>query len=75
MRRAFYYFLRFDAASEPDVEKVVNEAVQKYDRLDIFFANAGRSSGTLFTETRVDQFMDVLRVNTLRYTGVDLEML
>jgi NAD(P)-dependent dehydrogenase (short-subunit alcohol dehydrogenase family) len=58
---------QFDAANEAAVEKVVQEAVDKYGRLDVFFANAGVSSGTVFTETTVEQFMNVMRVNTLGY--------
>ena len=58
---------RFDASDEPSVQRVVQEAVQNYGRLDVFFANAGISSGTgLFTETTDDEFMRVMKVNSLR---------
>jgi NAD(P)-dependent dehydrogenase (short-subunit alcohol dehydrogenase family) len=57
---------QFDAANEASVEKVVNEAVQEYGRLDVFFANAGISGGTIFTETTEEQFMNIMRVNSLR---------
>lgn len=55
----------FDAADEAEVEKVVQEAVAKYGRLDIFFANAGIATGAIFTETTSEDFMEVMRVNTL----------
>jgi NAD(P)-dependent dehydrogenase (short-subunit alcohol dehydrogenase family) len=58
---------QFDASEEAAVQNVVEEAVAKYGRLDIFFANAGTSSGTLFTETTTEDFMKVMKVNTLRY--------
>jgi NAD(P)-dependent dehydrogenase (short-subunit alcohol dehydrogenase family) len=57
----------FDAANEAAVEKVVGEAVEKYGRLDVFFANAGIATGAIFTETEAEDFMEVMRVNTLRY--------
>lgn len=57
----------FDAADEVEVEKVVQEAVDKYGRLDIFFANAGIATGAIFTETTSEDFMEVMRVNTLRF--------
>jgi len=55
----------FDAADEAAVEKVVGEAVAKYGRLDIFFANAGIATGAIFTETEAKDFMEVMRINTL----------
>jgi NAD(P)-dependent dehydrogenase (short-subunit alcohol dehydrogenase family) len=58
---------QFDASEEPPVQKVVEEAVAKYGRLDIFFANAGMSNGSLFTDTTTEEFMKVMKVNTLRY--------
>jgi NAD(P)-dependent dehydrogenase (short-subunit alcohol dehydrogenase family) len=60
----------FDAADEPAVAKVCEEAHEKYGRLDVFFANAGIASGAIFTETTTEDFMEMMRVNTLRY--VDL---
>lgn len=57
----------FDAADEASVEKVVNEAVNSYGRLDIFFANAGIVGMNLKLEdVKPEQFMEVLRINTLR---------
>lgn len=57
----------FDAADEASVEKIVNEAVDSYGRLDIFFANAGIVGMSVKLEDiKPEQFMEVLRVNTLR---------
>ncbi|PHH70905.1 hypothetical protein CDD80_5667 [Ophiocordyceps camponoti-rufipedis] len=53
---------RFDAASETDVKAVVDDAVARFGRLDVFFANAGVTGGE---EVSAEGFMDVLRVNTL----------
>jgi NAD(P)-dependent dehydrogenase (short-subunit alcohol dehydrogenase family) len=57
---------QFDASDEAEVEKVVKEAVDTYGRLDVFFANAGIATGAIFTETTSEDFMRVMRVNTLR---------
>jgi NAD(P)-dependent dehydrogenase (short-subunit alcohol dehydrogenase family) len=56
---------KFDASDEKSVKAVVEEALQKYGRLDIFFANAGIASGKLFTETSDEEFMRMLKANTL----------
>ncbi|KAF1830270.1 3-oxoacyl-reductase-like protein [Decorospora gaudefroyi] len=56
---------QFDAADEAAVEAVVHEAVEKYGRLDVFFANAGISSSRVFWEETATNFMNVLRTNTL----------
>lgn len=56
---------QFDAGEEAAVKKVVEEALEKYGRLDVFFANAGMSSGKIFTETTSDEFMKMMRTNTL----------
>lgn len=57
---------QFDAAEEEKVKAVVADAVAKYGKLDVFFANAGIASGGLFTETTPEEFMNMMRVNTLR---------
>lgn len=57
----------FDAADETSVEKVISEALDSYGRLDIFFANAGIvGTNTKLENVKPEQFMEVLRVNTLR---------
>lgn len=57
-----------DVSDEKKVKAVVDDALAKYKRLDIFFANAGiAGKHAMFTEYDDSEFMDVMRVNTLRY--------
>lgn len=58
---------QFDAGDDASVQKVVEEAFNKYGRLDVFFANAGIASGKIFTEITSEEFMEMLKTNTLRY--------
>jgi NAD(P)-dependent dehydrogenase (short-subunit alcohol dehydrogenase family) len=59
---------QFDAADEKSVKDVVDHAVKTYGRLDVFFANAGVvGPHALFTDITDEQFMAILRTNTLRY--------
>ncbi|KAJ5800507.1 uncharacterized protein N7518_002575 [Penicillium psychrosexuale] len=56
----------FDAADEKAVIAVIDEAVSKYGRLDIFFANAGViGQPKLFTEIDGAGFLNTMRVNAL----------
>ncbi|CDM31482.1 hypothetical protein DTO013E5_2222 [Penicillium roqueforti] len=56
----------FDAADEKAVKAVIDEAVSKYGRLDIFFANAGViGQPKLFTEIDSAGFLNTMRVNAL----------
>jgi NAD(P)-dependent dehydrogenase (short-subunit alcohol dehydrogenase family) len=55
----------FDASDETSVKNVVQEAVDKYGRLDVFFANAGISSGKVFWEEDSAGFMNVMKTNAL----------
>lgn len=55
-----------DAGSEADVAGLVDLAISTFGGLDITYANAGISGGLSgLVDTTPDQFMDVLRVNTL----------
>ncbi|EAQ86796.1 hypothetical protein CHGG_08049 [Chaetomium globosum CBS 148.51] len=57
---------KFDAADEKAVKEVIDDAVKQYGRLDVFFANAGTvGPHALFSEIDADDFMNVLRVNSL----------
>lgn len=57
----------FDAADEASVERVINEALDNYGRLDVFFANAGIvGMNSKLGDVKPEQFMEVLRINTLR---------
>jgi len=56
----------FDAADEASVAAVVQEALDKYARLDIFFANAGALGAVkLLGDITAEEFMETLRINTL----------
>lgn len=57
---------KFDAADEESVKSVVQEALDKHGRLDIMFANAGISSMKLFYDASGEEFMKMMRTNTLR---------
>lgn len=57
---------KVDAGEEKDVEKVVNEALEKYGRLDVFFANAGISvAPASVLDSSAEDFMDTMRINAL----------
>ncbi|CAI7649692.1 hypothetical protein PCG10_001460 [Penicillium crustosum] len=56
----------FDAADEKALSGVIDEAVSKYGRLDVFFANAGVvGQPKLFTEIDSEGFLNTMRVNAL----------
>lgn len=56
----------FDAGDEEAVKAVIDEALKKFGRLDIMFANAGVvGTNKLFTEIQADEFMKTLRTNVL----------
>lgn len=58
---------QFDAADEQAVKAVVDEAIQNYGRLDVFFANAGMVGPmAAFTDVSKEDFMKVLDTNTAR---------
>ncbi|PGH13612.1 hypothetical protein AJ80_06243 [Polytolypa hystricis UAMH7299] len=55
---------QFDAGNEESVKAVVDEALDKYGRLDIIFANAGIvGQPKLFTEITGDEFMRTMDTN------------
>lgn len=57
---------KVDAGEEADVEKLVDEALEKYGRLDILFANAGiTTGGERILEATADNFMKAMRTNAL----------
>jgi len=61
---------RFDAADEAKVKEVVDDAIERYGRLDVFFANAGVvGRTTLFSDFSKDEFMSILNTNTSRYAN------
>jgi len=57
---------QFDAANEAAVKAVVDDAIEKYGRLDVFFANAGVvGTPKPFTEINGDQFLATLNTNVV----------
>lgn len=59
---------QFDAADEKAVMAVIDDALAKYGRLDIFFANAGIvGQPKPFTEVEGDEFMQTMKTNALGY--------
>ncbi|KAL8823857.1 MAG: hypothetical protein Q9170_008302, partial [Blastenia crenularia] len=59
---------KFDAADEDAVKCVVDEAVEKYGRLDVMFANAGVvGTHKFFWEIEGGEIMRTMRTNVLRY--------
>jgi NAD(P)-dependent dehydrogenase (short-subunit alcohol dehydrogenase family) len=57
----------FDAADEDAVKRIVSEAVEKYGRLDVFFANAGIvGPNKPFWSVDVEEFEKTQRTNVLR---------
>jgi NAD(P)-dependent dehydrogenase (short-subunit alcohol dehydrogenase family) len=58
---------KFDAADEESVKAVVNDAIEQYGRLDIFFANAGIvGQHKLFTDISAEEFLSTLNTNVVR---------
>ncbi|KAK0639053.1 hypothetical protein B0T16DRAFT_337245 [Cercophora newfieldiana] len=57
---------QIDAGEESAVREVVDDALSRYGRLDVFFANAGVTGPfSVFTEVEAGDFMEVMRVNSL----------
>ncbi|KAG9256413.1 uncharacterized protein F5Z01DRAFT_509146 [Emericellopsis atlantica] len=57
---------QFDASEEAKVKEVVDDALARYGRLDVFFANAGIvGPHALFTNIDDADFMQIMKVNTL----------
>ncbi|KAG7006433.1 hypothetical protein G7Y79_00014g036080 [Physcia stellaris] len=57
---------KFDAADEEAMKAVIAEAIEKYGRLDVMFANAGIvGTNKPFGEVDADEFMKVMRTNVL----------
>ena len=58
--------VRADAGSEPDVKRLVDDAVAEHAGLDIFFANAGISGGfASIAEQTAEDWAEILRVNLI----------
>lgn len=58
---------KMDAADEAAVRAVIDDAVSKYGRLDVFFANAGiNGAHKPFEDISQAEFEATMRTNTLR---------
>lgn len=61
---------QFDVGDEEGVKGVVQDALSRYGRLDIFFANAGvNGTHKHFCEIGGDEFMRTMRTNGLGYVS------
>lgn len=59
---------QFDASNEEAVKTVVDEAIEKYGRLDILFANAAiTGTNQLFWDIDAEDFIKTIRTNVVRY--------
>lgn len=62
---------QFDAGDEAAVKAVTEDAIARYGRLDIFFANAGVvGTNKVFTDVEGDAFMKTMRTNALGFVLV-----
>jgi len=55
--------LALDAASPEDNQKMVDETIKKYGRLDVLVCNAGISMRALFEDTRLEVFKKLMDTN------------
>ena len=59
---------KFDASDEAAIKEVIGDALERYGRLDVFFANAGIvGEPKMFTEVDAESFNNVFRVNALGF--------
>jgi len=60
------HYRAFDAADDESVKSIVQEAIDTYGRLDVFFANAGISgTQTTMWSISAEEWMEIMRVNTM----------
>ena len=55
-----------NAAKTSDITGVIDDAVSKFGRLDVFFANAGIATGNSLQAEDEESFMTMMRINALR---------
>jgi NADP-dependent 3-hydroxy acid dehydrogenase YdfG len=55
-----------DAADDDDIQDVINDALEKYGRLDVFFANAGVAGPHPMATENKDAFLKMMHINTWR---------
>ncbi|QMV44907.1 SDR family NAD(P)-dependent oxidoreductase [Cohnella cholangitidis] len=54
-----------DVTSDEQVEQVVSQVLARYGKIDVLLNNAGYGEFIPFTETRIDDFSDMMDVNFL----------
>lgn len=54
-----------DAASDAAVKDIIDQALNKFGRLDVFFANAGVATGDRIQDETAESFMRMMRINAL----------
>lgn len=54
-----------DAASDSAVTGIIEQAMSKFGRLDVFFANAGVATGDRIQDETAESFMRMMRINAL----------
>ena len=60
------HIFTFDAADEQGVQEVIQDALKRYDRLDVFFANAGIvGTHKPLTDITHEDFLRTLKTNVL----------
>lgn len=55
---------KVDAASDEDIKSVIADAMEKYGRLDVFFANAGIATPPSLADETKEGFLHVMHVNS-----------
>ncbi|KAI9255205.1 hypothetical protein BDA99DRAFT_518180 [Phascolomyces articulosus] len=69
-----------NAAKTADVTAVIDDAVEKFGRLDVFFANAGIATGNMLQGEDEESFMTMMGINALsaflacRYAGPAMQI-
>ncbi|KAI8379055.1 NAD-binding protein [Radiomyces spectabilis] len=70
---------KMDASCDEEIQNVIEEVLQKYGRLDVFFANAGVAiPGALEEETR-EKFLSTMTINAwsvfaaIKYASIAME--
>lgn len=69
-----------DAASTAAVTGIIEEAMNQFGRLDVFFANAGVASGDRIQDETAESFMNMMRINALscflaiKYAGAAMQV-
>jgi len=58
-----YLALEFDASDKADNEKMVNETIKKFGRIDVLVCNAGISMRALFEDVDLDVFEKLMQIN------------